>query len=237
MLDEPNSNDDYRRVRELGAMLEEAVPGLRRLVVEQPYTQDPKWGSLDAAIDIWCPLFGFIDEPSIKRVLQEGDEVWSYTALIQNAPPYHPDYQSVKNEDPPYWEIDFPLTSYRVSTWLNRRYDITGLLYWTTIQWASDKRNPWDDPGFRGSFNGGGQFIYPGEEAGINGPVSSIRLKVLRDAMEDYEYFVILEQKGKKELVKEIVNEVVPDWGSWKQNPEVYIEMRKKMGEVISSAN
>jgi len=237
MLDEPNSNDDYRRVRELGAMLEEAVPGLRRLVVEQPYTQDPKWGSLDAAIDIWCPLFGFIDEPSIKRVLQEGDEVWSYTALIQNAPPYHPDYQSVKNEDPPYWEIDFPLTSYRVSTWLNRRYDITGLLYWTTIQWASDKRNPWDDPGFRGSFNGGGQFIYPGEEAGINGPVSSIRLKVLRDAMEDYEYFVILEQKGKKELVKEIVNEVVPDWGSWKQNPEVYIEMRKKMGETISSAN
>jgi hypothetical protein len=237
MQDEPNSYSDYRAVREMGELVKEAVPELRRLVVEQPYTQDPKWGILNEAIDIWCPLFGFIDEPSIKKVIQEGDEVWSYTALIQNAPPYHPDYQSVKGEDPPYWEIDFPLTSYRVSTWLNKRYGITGLLYWTTIQWASDKGNPWDDPAFRGSFNGGGQLIYPGDDAGINGPVSTIRLKVLRDAMEDYEYFTLLEQKGKKNMLNEMVKEVVPDWGSWKQNPQVYLDLRKKMGEAISAAN
>lgn len=238
MLDEPNSGSDYRRVQELGRLVEEAVPELKRLIVEQTYTQNPEWGTLDEAIDIWCPLFGFIHERSIDKVKDQGDEVWSYTALIQNAPTYHPDYEDVRNADPPYWEIDFPITSYRVPTWLNRRYGITGLLYWTTIQWASDPdRNVWDNPAFRGSYNGGGQLIYPGEEAGINGPVSSIRLKVLRDAMEDYEYFVLLEQKDQEALVNEIVNEVVPTWGSWKQNPEIYLKMRKKMGEAISSAN
>lgn len=134
------------------------------------------------------------------------------------------------------YHIHHSTFTYRGSTWLNRRYGITGLLYWTTIQWASDKRNPWDDPAFRGSFNGGGQLIYPGEEAGINGPISTIRLKVLRDAMEDYEYFNILDQNGKMELVNQMVKEVVPDWGSWKQNPQIYLDLRRKMGEVISAA-
>jgi hypothetical protein len=238
MFDEPNSGPDYRQVRELADLLEESVPELRRLVIEQPYTQDPDWGTLDEAIDIWCPLFGFIHEPSIEKVKRQEDEVWSYTALIQKAPTYHPDYNSVRNDDPPYWEIDFPLTSYRVPTWLNRRYGITGLLYWTTVQWASDPgRNVWDNPAFRGSYNGGGQLIYPGEEAGINGPLPTIRLKVLRDAMEDYEYFAILEKNGKEKMVAEIVKEVVPDWGSWKQNPDIYLKMRKKMGETISKGN
>ncbi|MDD4190839.1 MAG: DUF6067 family protein [Mangrovibacterium sp.] len=238
MLDEPNIGSDYRKVRELAELIEEAAPDLRRLVVEQPYTQNPEWGTLDEAIDIWCPLFGFIHEPSIEKVKKQGDEVWSYTALVQKAPLYHPDYESVRNDDPPYWGIDFPLTSYRVSTWLNRRYGITGLLYWTTVQWAYDReRNVWDNPGFRGSYNGEGLLIYPGEEAGINGPLPTIRLKVLRDAMEDYEYFAILEKNGKGKMVAEIVKEVVPDWGSWKQDPDIYLEMRKKMGEAISQGN
>lgn len=238
MFDEPNSEAQYRQVRDLGAMVKQAVPNLRRLVVEQPYTQNSSWGNLDAAVDIWCPLFGFIYAPSIQRVKQQGDEVWSYTALVQNAPSYDPGYAKVQNEDPPYWEMDFPVTSYRVSSWLNRRYGITGLLYWTTIQWASDPdRNVWDNPAFGhgGSFNGGGQLLYPGDEAGIEGPVASIRLKVLRDAMEDYEYFSLLDKQGREAFVDSVVEEVVPTWGSWKQSPEIYREMRKKLGEAISA--
>jgi hypothetical protein len=57
-------------------LVHEAAPQLRCLVVEQPYKQDP-------AVDIWCPLFAFIDRPSIEERLAHGDEVWSYTALAQ----------------------------------------------------------------------------------------------------------------------------------------------------------
>jgi hypothetical protein len=233
MLDEPNTKEAYEQVRQLGALVHEAQPGLRCLVVEQPYSQDPAWGPIDAAVDIWCPLFAFIDEPSVKRVQAEGDAVWSYTALCQKAPPYHPDYKRVKGEDPPYWQIDFPPLSYRIAPWLNRRYGVTGLLYWATTYWGGPDRNPWDDPGFRVNFNGEGALFYPGQDAGIEGPIASIRLKNLRDGMEDYEYFVLLEKRGGREAVEEIVRQAVPTWGTWNQDPARLSELRERLASEI----
>ena len=39
---------------------------------------------------------------------------------------YHPAYEEVREKDPPYWHIDRPLLVYRVPTWINRQYGITG---------------------------------------------------------------------------------------------------------------
>lgn len=233
MLDEPNDAPEYERVRQLGALLKEAEPRIRRLVVEQPYTQDPAWGVLDGVIDIWCPLFGFIEEESVKRVQAQGDDVWSYSALVQSAPDYHPRYAEVKNDNPPYWEIDFPLTAYRIAPWLNRRYGLTGLLYWSTVFWQAPRRDPWDDPGFRLRWNGDGAMFYPGSGAGIAGPIASLRLKSLRDGMEDYEYFVLLEQRGGKSAVDEIVRQAVPTWGSWNSDPDRLTDLRHRLAEEI----
>jgi len=233
MLDEPNDKQAYEQVRQLGALVHEAEPRLRRLVVEQPYSQDPDWGSIDEAVDIWCPLFGFIHEPSIKLAESRGDHVWSYTALCQNAPSYHPEYQKVKDDDPPYWQIDFPVVSYRIAPWLNWRYGITGLLYWATVSWSSPERNPWDDPGFYVRFNGEGALFYPGEDAGIDGPVASIRLKNLRDGMEDFEYFKLLEKRRGKDIVDQIVLSVVPTWGTWNQDPYKLLELRERLAQEI----
>jgi len=238
MLDEPNDKAAYEQVRQLGAMVHEAEPGLRRLVVEQPYWQDPDWGSIDEAVDIWCPLFAFLGESSIKRVQAQGDAVWSYTALCQKAPSYDPEYEKVKNDDPPYWQIDFPILSYRIAPWLNRRYGVTGLLYWTTVCWTGPQRDPWDDPGFRVQFNGEGALFYPGEDAGIEGPVASIRLKSLRDGMEDYEYFTLLEQRGGGAVVDEIVRSAVPTWGTWSQDPRQLLKLRERLAnEIMRKAN
>ncbi len=234
MLDEPNTKETYDQVRQLGALVREGAPKLRRLVVEQPYTQNTEWGTLDEAVDIWCPLFAFIDEASIKRVQSEGDTVWSYTALCQRAPASHPDYQKVKNDNPPYWQIDFPVLSYRIAPWLNRRYGITGLLYWTTVCWSSPQRNPWDSPGFRVNFNGEGMLFYPGEDAGIEGPITTIRLKNLRDGMEDYEYFMLLEKRKGKEAVDEIVRTAVPTWGTWDQDPYHLLKLRERLAQAIT---
>lgn len=233
MLDEPNEVEAYQRVIDLGAMVREAHPKIRRLVVEQTYTQDPTWPNLEESIDIWCPLFGFVDEPSIQRLQGQGEHVWSYTALTQTAPPYHPDYENVKNDLPPFWEIDFPVTAYRVAPWLNRRYGITGLLYWSTVYFGSPDRDPWVDPGFRVRWNGEGALFYPGDAVGIHGPIASIRLKNLRDGMEDYEYFALLEQLGGKEEVEAIIREAVPTWGTWRQDPETLRQLRVKLAEAI----
>jgi hypothetical protein len=233
MLDEPNDKEAYERVRQLGALVHEAEPNLRRLVVEQPYSQNPDWGSIDEAVDIWCPLFGFLHESSIKRVQAAGDTVWSYTALCQRAPSYHPEYEKVRGDHPPYWQIDFPVLSYRIAPWLNWRYGVTGLLYWTTVCWSAPQRNPWDSPGFRVRFNGEGSLFYPGADAGIEGPVASIRLKNLRDGMEDYEYFTLLEKRRGKDTVAEIVCQAVPTWGTWDQDPYRLLELRNRLAREI----
>ena len=238
MLDEPNDKAAYEQVRLLGALVHQAEPGLRRLVVEQPYSQNPDWGSIDEAIDIWCPLFAFLEESSIQRVQGQGDVVWSYTALCQRAPSYHPEYGKVRNDDPPYWQIDFPVLSYRIAPWLNRRYGVTGLLYWTTVCWTGPQRNPWDDPGFRVQFNGEGALFYPGEDAGIDGPVASIRLKCLREGMEDYEYFTLLEKLGGKAIVDEAVRSAVPTWGAWNQDPRQLLRLREHVAaEILRKAS
>lgn len=233
MLDEPNDAEAYEEVRRLGALVREAAPGLRRLVVEQPYTQDPAWGVLDGAVDIWCPLFGFIDENSVQRVRAAGNTVWSYTALVQKAPAYHPQYNAVKGDDPPYWQLDFPATAYRIAPWLNFRYGITGLLYWSTVYWGSPDRDPWDDPGFRVRWNNDGALFCPGYDAGVEGPIASIRLKNLRDGLEDYEYFVLLEQRGGGQVAGEIARAAVPTWGSWIQDGNRLVELRRQLASEI----
>ncbi|MEJ2704494.1 MAG: DUF6067 family protein [Sedimentisphaerales bacterium] len=232
MLDEPNLRENYEQVLVLGQLVHEAVPQLRCLVVEQTYKQDPSWPDMDPAIDIWCPLWSFIDRKTISEKIAEGDEVWSYTALVQRSPRYHPEYDKVKNLDPPYWHIDRPLIVYRVPTWINYQYGITGLLYWSTVTTVIE---PWFNPAFAHPrhYNGGGFLFYPGTPCGIDGPVTSIRLKNLRDGMEDYEYFALLDRLAGRKAAKEIVDTIAPNWWGFSKTPNDYLAARKKLAERI----
>lgn len=239
MLDEPNLKENYEEVLALGQMIHEASPELRCLVVEQTYKQDPDWPDIDPAVDIWCPLWAFIHRESIDEKIAHGDEVWSYTALSQRTPPYHPDYEKLKDYDSPYWHIDALLTSYRTPTWINWQYRINGLLYWSSVQ-ISDSRtgimDPWMLPAFSESehqFNGGGYLLYPGVPCGIDGPVPCIRLKNIRDSMEDWEYFAMLEQLSDREKVTGLVSEVAPNWWASSEDPKQIQMVREKIASEI----
>ena len=233
MWDEPNTKKNYEQVIVVGALAHEAVPEMKRLVVEQTYTQDPSWPDIDPAIDIWCPLWSFIDRKTINEKIANGDEVWSYTALVQTTPRYHPGYEKTKNLLPPCWHIDRPLTVYRVPTWINWQYNITGLLYWSTVTIMID---PWRLPAFAHGnphFNGGGYLFYPGKPCGIDGAVASMRMKNLRDGMEDYEYFAILEKLAGREAVTKIVDTITPTWWNYAKEPDRFLAAREKLAEEI----
>jgi len=239
MLDEPNMKENYEEVLALGALIHEASPQLRCLVVEQTYKQNPDWPDIDPAVDIWCPLLGFIDGKSIDEKISHGDEVWSYTALSQRAPTYHPQYNEVKDYDSPYWHLDAALISYRTPTWINWQYHINGFLYWSSVQIAETRTglmDPWMLPAFSQSewqFNAGGYLMYPGVPCGIDGPISCIRLKNVRDAMEDYEYFALLEKLAGRDAVTKMVSEVAPNWWASTQDPEVIRATREKIAMEI----
>jgi hypothetical protein len=238
MHDEPNLKENYEYVIALGEVAHTAAPQIKCLVTEQPYKEDKEWPDLDPAIDIWCPLFGFIDRNSINEKLAHGDEVWSYTALNQRVPEYHPNYDVVRKYDSPYWHIDALLTSYRTPTWMNYQYKINGLLYWSVVGSSASLgvSEPWLLPTFsnsEASYTGGGHLVYPGIPCGIEGPVSSIRLKVIRDSMEDYEYLVLLEQLAGRENVLKIVNKVAPEWWATTEDPNVIRSAREKIATEI----
>ena len=78
-------------------------------------------------------------------------------------------------------------------------YHIEGSLYWATGNWG-ELGNPWVDPLTYpfGWANGDGCLVYPGDKVGVPGLVSCIRLELIRQGNEDYEYHWILADKVKR---------------------------------------
>jgi hypothetical protein len=216
-VDEPNSDKMYEEVRRRAKMIHEAQPGLKVLCTEQPTPQDASWGTLAGSVDIWVPLWTLFDEKTVAERQKAGEEVWSYTALCQGKP----------GGDAPYWEIDFPLLNYRIPAWTSRRYGLTGLLYWTVVYWTAG--DVWANPlTFNRQFNGEGSLFYPGGDAGVEGPVASMRLKALRDGLEDYEYLLLAGEAGLEKAAR-----MAPSWGSWETKPWNLAAAREELAQII----
>lgn len=227
VLDEPNDAAAYEEVRKRGRFIHEAEPGIKVLCTEQPTPQDPAWGTLVGSVDIWVPLWTLFERRSAAERLAAGEELWSYTALCQGE----------KGKDTPYWEMDFPLLDYRIPCWSSWRYGITGLLYWSTVYWEKVD-DPWTNPATYGEgsavFNGEGSLFYPGFDAGFAGPVSSIRLKQIREGLEDYEYLNLLAKHGDKAFADECAQRLATSWIKWDQDPADLYAVREEMGKRLS---
>ncbi len=223
VLDEPNDKEAYETVRQLGRFIHEAAPKIRVLCTEQTKPTKPSWGDLNEAVDVWVPLWPLHDEPSAKERLAAGDELWSYTALCQ------------RGKEPLFWQLDFPLLNYRVWAWLNYRYRMTGLLYWASTYWGH-VRDPWlDQPSFRLAYNGEGMLFYPGTDAGFDGPVVSMRLKQIREGMEDYEYLHLLAQKAGRDKATAFARRIGRTWRDWEKDPAKLMAVRAELANAIEA--
>jgi hypothetical protein len=228
VLDEPNSAAEYEEVRRRAALVHEAEPDLKVLCTEQPRPDHPQWGTLEGSVDIWCPLWVNFDEASVHERLRAGDEVWSYTAQTQGK----------RGQDTPYWEIDFPLLDFRVPMWLSWRYGLTGMLYWSPVWW-SVTRDMWNDPATyrvgRDVYNGEGALFYPGVDAGVDGPVVSMRLKQIREGFEDYEYLKLLAEREGFTRAQELVREVASSWTEWNTDAGALYRTREEIAQRIAA--
>jgi hypothetical protein len=221
MKDEPNNAEDYEIVRQQGALIHEADPGIKRLCTEQTITSNAEWGDLYGAVDIWCPLWGLYDEETARQRQALGEEMWSYTALCQCA------------RTNPYWQIDFPPVSFRAPFWISWHYRIKGFLYWSSVYWPPE-HDPWTAPHFRDKYWGEGMLLYPGADAGIAGPVPSIRLKLIREAMEDFEYMTLAAARGHGAEVDAIVDRLARSFQDWERDPAAYAQARAKLAELVT---
>jgi hypothetical protein len=219
VVDEPNSREAYDEVRARSSFVHEVVPGLKVLCTKAPRSQNPAWGSLVGAVDIWAPLWPSFEEAAARSRLSAGEEIWSYTALCQGG------------RETPFWELDFPLLNYRIPAWISWRFDITGLLYWSTTNWAGDV---WTNPlTFNSQYNMEGSLLYPGVDAGVQGLVASIRLKEIREGLEDYEYLRILTQRRGRAAAQAIVGKIARTWHDWDTDTRHLMEARAEIARSI----
>jgi hypothetical protein len=111
----------------------------------------------------------------------------------------------------PSYMIDASAVRNRAMQWYAFRYNATGELYFeTTMAYQHDPwNNQWDFSG-----NGDGTLFYPGTPAKIGGtthiPLASIRLKMVREGMEDYEYLKALSDAGDATLAKQVAMTLFP---------------------------
>lgn len=200
-FDEPGKND-YDFVREGMNVLKNSAPRIKRFITEhQPGPQ-----IMDVS-DIGCTVWDRINPQMIDSLGKKGREFWSYLCTGPKAP----------------WVnlfIDQDAINLRMWCWMTYQYKLKGILIWSANYWNSNElsedgrlQNPWEDPmsyvtgygsplGFvRCWGNGDGRLLYPpnrdvngDKQKFMEGPVRSIRLAILRDGIEDYEYFVLLQK-------------------------------------------
>ena len=169
-------------------IMEQQRPRLKAMFPQIPISgtinrPHSKW---DPFIDIWIPTtYEYDRDVWVDHRQKSGDTVWWYTAC----------------EVPPFAGVllDVPAIKHRVLFWQNFKYRVPGYLYYLTTGWRENERGrgkprwpdvPWITATFDGTHNGCGQLLYPGKE----GLLSSVRFEIIRDGIEDYEAFAVLEE-------------------------------------------
>jgi Domain of unknown function (DUF4091) len=254
-LDEPNDEAGYARVRRWGDFFNEAEAryGVRLplLVTEQPTPDSFWWGPLDGFVDIWVPHFSRVwmdlegpdGQRDITRRLRAGDEVWCYPALVQVPDAWmaaHGNPAVLKESHPPVWCLDYPAMNFRVLSWLVQRHGITGVCYWDTVSvkkgvdvWTYADSLHTDDG--KDVFNGDGSLIYPATKRrhGVEQPVASIRLKWLREMMEDYDYLYLASVAGKEKEATEAASSFARGFGDWQDDIGALYAAREKIARLL----
>ena len=215
----------YPTIRQWANNMHQA--GIKNLISMSPTPAlyDDGSGTGRSAVDIWVllPLMYNNSKKQVGEVLKKGDSVWSYNTLVQDA------YS-------PKWLIDFDPVNFRVQPgFISQSLNLSGLLYWRIDKWPSDPWNNVNNAGTYSSANypGEGMLVYPGQPVGVKGVVASMRLKWLRDGVEDYDYVEILKELGKADLAMQITRSVGPDWTNWTRDPSAIEAARVKLGEAI----
>jgi hypothetical protein len=179
-------------------------------------------------VDIWCPvtpMYGDVYWPEgswpgagkYQELQAAGRELWFY---VCNA-----NFPGLMGYD-----IDSPLGHEpRLLKWGAWAEGATGFLYWRLTYWFNnDPWNAlanWDGFGEQFSRNGDGILIYPGDHDGkaggtgspanvaIAGPVVSLRMKQIRDGLEDWELFILADELGATQYARDQVATVYRAFG------------------------
>jgi len=189
----------------------------------------------------------------MKKYQEQGIEDWLYGPML---------YESKVNS----WVgsstfLDLPLINDRAISWSSWKYHTYSWIGWGVgPDWerawydSETRKNTYksgadSDPDYTyKKLNGNALLIYPpGIVANVTVVCPSIRLKTMRNGVQEYEYMRLLSQQdGNRDRVDEIVNGIIKNpFGPnsignldvWSFDPEQWDHARIKIGKLISEAN
>jgi len=241
LWDEPKP-DSYDKLLELGRLVHSADNDLKNLVTASLHAQ---WTN---TIDIWSPLvncfafkngFSNFCEPMMARSqyqdeTKKGTKLWWYQSCASHG------CSIVGGEYFRGWPgyiIDNVGVANRIMPWLAWKYSIDGELYYNIDEAYTHKADAWTDVYLFGG-NGDGTLVYPGRARTIGGkvdiPIESIRLKLIREGLEDYEYLTLLSKSQGFDAASRFVDGIVTNAYTYDRDPAHLYEVRRQIGEELN---
>ena len=251
-LDESYFPEAWARMVFYGNMFKEHFP-------EAAYRVDGGYSkeameAIHKSIDHWCCHSVGYDMDTVKEYRKLGIQDWVYGPIL---------YERRGNSGVGSSTfIDLELTNERVISWASWKYQTLTWCSWGIgSQWSAAWYSPetWkhvirseDKETYFRSYNGNGQVVYaPGVVPSVNVICPSIRLKNMRDGVEEYEFFRLLasldgNRDGNRDRVDELVNRIINrpfgkeslgNLDVWNHNPEDWDTVRIETGELIERAS
>ncbi|GAA0956330.1 hypothetical protein GCM10009554_65660 [Kribbella koreensis] len=244
MPDEPSA-EDYDYIRSLSsAVRASGAP----LPIFTTHAYDAALDGPNKAIDIWATVADLYDSKAAATLRKDGRDMWFYNGQ-------RPNVGSVV--------IESPATDPRANLWAAFKHNVSTYFYWHTNHWRHNRQvlpgrernqNVWLDPvtfyNKRGWWaNGDGVLMYPGEDLiypdqdrGIAGPISTIQLANFRRGIQDHLYLTMARNLGLHHLVDQTVDQIVPavldEAGpsvSYPQQANPYEQARLKLAQSIAA--
>jgi hypothetical protein len=237
-LDEPKPGDLPELARRARAAHR---GGVRVFVTSEPLP------ALDGLVDAYAPNVFFFDRRggapfrAAGPARSSGRPFW-YASCMSHGCDEMPAAGPARREMSrtfaglPGYEIDRPGAAVLAMGWLAFREHVAGELYYDMLHaWRGD---PWKDVrAFAG--NGDGTLLYPGLPDRMGGrhpfPVESIRLKLVRDAIEDWEILALAERSGLSQLADRLATRIAPSVRGFERDPAPYLAAHRELGAALAA--
>ena len=222
MADELNGcTGDYSDIQTLGANAHAANRSVKTMMTLN--ATDP---NLYGSVDHWVLLDSMQQWPALP--FTGGGDLWSYTSC------------NAGYGNTPEWMVDYPPINERIQAgFLNFAQGATGLLYYRADGWtAGNAIGSWDNVDTTACGGGLGRpgdgiFLYPPAPIGSTESAPGIRLKAIRDGIQDYEYAQMLKNLGQLSVVDSTLLPIAASWSNWNHDPNALQNARTQLGQLL----
>ncbi|MBN9687082.1 DUF4091 domain-containing protein [Corallococcus sp. NCSPR001] len=218
--DEPFDVATFQQTRAAGTLVRQVAPGLRTLLTVN--SLQLRLNGLESLVDIVVPIVNHLEgtQPEFAGdqsqtyaafLSRPGTELWMYQSCLSHGCGADvPMPETRPGAGWPSYMVDAPSTKARAMEWLSFLLGCKGELYYET---GAMLPTAWTNQNHYGG-NGDGTLFYPGTPAAIGGktdvPVASLRLKLIRQGMQDYEWLKAVSDAGDPAFARQVARELLP---------------------------